>query len=130
MCSYLCAMSDPKAVLLAAIMTLAITIALTLYALTTKTDFTSKMGVLTVLLLAIIVMAIFMSLTTWSKTSYIIYATLCVIFYGIFLVFDVQMLVGHKRFKYSIDDYIVASLSIYIDIIMIFMYLLEILNLK
>ena len=35
---------------------------------------------------------------------------------------------GGKNGKFDIDDYILASLNIYIDIIQLFIYLLKILN--
>jgi hypothetical protein len=43
----LCGLSDPKLVLMAAIMTMAATVSLTIYAMTTKTDFTMYKNVVT-----------------------------------------------------------------------------------
>ena len=43
-----------------------------------------------------------------------------------FLVHDIQLIVGgkHKKFKFSIDDWVFAALNIYLDILNIFLQLL------
>ena len=50
-----------------------------------------------------------------------------VIVFGIYLVFDTQLTIGKNSRAYSIDDYIIAALNLYIDIIQIFLEILKIL---
>ena len=51
-------------------------------------------------------------------------ATLGVFLFGVYLIFDTQLVMGGKRYELCIDDYIVGALILYLDIIMIFLYLL------
>lgn len=43
-----------------------------------------------------------------------------------FLAFDTQLLLGNKRYTLSPEEYIFATLSIYLDIIYLFSFLLQI----
>ena len=59
--------------------------------------------------------------------SYILQVLLCslgTLLFGIFLIFDTQLILGEGRHKLQIDDYILGALILYTDIIMIFYYLL------
>jgi FtsH-binding integral membrane protein len=44
--------------------------------------------------------------------------------YGIYLVVDMQMIIGGKHGEISLDDYIGGSIIIYTDIVRIFLWLL------
>jgi len=62
----------------------------------------------------------------YTSTYVPLVAGFIVILYGLFLIIDTQLIVGGKKHEMSIDDYIVGALILYIDIITIFLYLLEI----
>ena len=47
---------------------------------------------------------------------------------SIYLVIDIQMLMDDKRIQMSVDDYVFASINIYLDIIQIFLKILEFLD--
>ena len=49
---------------------------------------------------------------------------------SIYLIFDTQLVVGKLGIAYSIDDYIFASLNLYLDILNIFLYVLTLLSNK
>ena len=51
--------------------------------------------------------------------------------FACFIVFDMQMILGQKhiKYKYSIDDYILAAMSLYLDVINMFLYIIEFLTL-
>lgn len=128
-CAIYAATDGGMIVLTAAIMTLGITLSLTLYACTTKSDFTMSGGILFVLLTAFILFGLF----AWFSGSRImntLYCTLGVILYGIYLIYDTQLLIGGKRHSLSMDDYILGAVMLYIDIIGIFLYVLELLSKK
>ena len=113
-------------VLVAAVMTAGVTFALTLYACTTKTDFTMCGGLffmLSMVLLLIVIFSWFMTFSGWWHP--IISGLLCVI-YGLYLIYDTQLIVGKGQHKLSKDDYIIGALLLYIDIIMLFLELLKI----
>jgi FtsH-binding integral membrane protein len=56
---FICGVTNPRVVFMAAFMTLAMVIGLTLYAMTTKTDITMQGGALFIIGMAILLMAIF-----------------------------------------------------------------------
>ena len=124
--SYICTLYDSQTVLIAAGLTAAIVVALTLYAIFTKTDFTTCGGILVVCCVALFVGGI---IGIWVRNKWfrLIMAILGVIVFGIYLVYDTQLTIGKNKNKYSVDDYIMAALNLYIDIIQIFLELLKIL---
>ena len=77
----------------------------------------------------LLITAIFV-LATQNHTFRIVYAVLAVILLGIYLIFDTQLIVGNKQNKFTTDDYIFASMCLYIDITRIFLELLVILGNK
>ena len=121
--------NDTPVVLIAALMTFAIVLSLSLYAIFTKEDFTTKWGILIVLLVAMLILGI-VSIFAWSPFLDNLYCCLGVIVFGIYLVIDTQMIIGGRKMQLSMDDYVVGALILYIDIIQIFLYLLELLSKK
>ena len=51
-------------------------------------------------------------------------------FFGFYLIVDTQMIMGGKGIELSVDDYVLASMLLYIDIVQIFLYLLRLLGNK
>ena len=119
-----CSFYQPEVVISAASMTFAVTFALTLYACTTKTDFTFLGGMLFVCVCLLICLCIFSFIL--SSFLHTLYCILGVLVYSIYLIYDTQLVMGKFGQEYQIDDYILAALMIYIDIIQIFLYLLQI----
>jgi FtsH-binding integral membrane protein len=125
MVSFACVTSNPNLVLIAALMTLGITAALTLYALTTKTDFTMHGGLFFVIGMGLCLFALFASLFGgMCPILHIFFCCVSVILYGMYLIYDIQLLVGGKELELSLDDYVIASIQIYLDIILIFLNIL------
>ena len=108
-------------------MTAAMTIGLTIYAFTTKKDFTTMGGVLFACLLGLILFGI-ACVFSRSRIMNIIYCSCGVVLFGIYLIYDVQLLTGDKERSIDMDDYIYGAVAIYLDIINIFLYLLRILG--
>ena len=127
MVASICAMTSPQIVLAAAFMTAAITISLTIYAWTTKTDFTVLGGMFFILGAALFMLGIFCLFVKYNAL-HMVYCSIAVVLFGLYLVFDTQLIVGGKRHKLDIDEYIVGALILYADIIMIFVYLIRILG--
>ncbi len=120
-----CSFYDPIIVVTAASLTCAVTVALTFYACTTKTDFTVCGGFLFVALCLLICFGLFSIFCPILKTFYCIVG---VLIYSIYLLYDTQLIMGKFGNEYQIDDYIIAAVMIYIDIIQIFLYLLQLLG--
>lgn len=126
---------DPTTVFIAASLTAAVTCALTVYACTTKTDFTFCGGMLfagTCLMFFLGIFFLIFGMGDYNSTSFkvinILYCGLGVFIYSIYLIYDTQLVMGKFGIEYNIEDYIVAAMMIYIDIIQLFLYILRILG--
>ena len=53
-------------------------------------------------------------------------AVLGVFLMGLYLIYDTQLISGNKQNKFKIDDYVWASVCLYIDITQMFIYVLQI----
>ena len=101
---------------------------LTIYALKTETDITVYGGVLFCLLTLSILCAIIL---IFIRIDFLIlvYNIIVLIIFAAYIVFDTQLMFGKNNgMKYSTDDYILASINLYLDIINLFIQLLSILN--
>ncbi|XP_023161692.2 protein lifeguard 1 [Drosophila hydei] len=118
----------PNEVLLAIGITAAICLALTVFALQTKYDFTLMGGILVACLVALLIFG-FMALFMHGKIISLIYSSLSAVLFSIYLVYDTQIMMGGGH-KYSIspEEYIFATLNLYLDIINIFIDVLNILG--
>ncbi|TNV76449.1 hypothetical protein FGO68_gene12603 [Halteria grandinella] len=126
--TFVCAMvNDGLIVLQAAFMTAALSGGLTVYAVTTKRDFTMCGGLIWGIATVMIVFSLFSIF--FGRTMSLIYCTLGVIVFAIYLVFDTQLIVGGEgRYAHlNEEDYILGAIILYLDIINIFLYIIEIL---
>jgi len=62
---------------------------------------------------------------------YVIYNVLGVLLYSLFLIIDTMMICNngcgmskHKSMAMSMDDYVIGALMLYLDIVMLFVYIL------
>lgn len=111
-------------VLVALFLTVVMVLCLTIYAFYKKTDFTTLGGFLftaLILLLVCSLIQIFIYIPLFNMI--IIYAGLIV--FCIYLIYDVQLIVGKNNIKFSEDDYILAAINLYVDIIAIFIRILD-----
>lgn len=125
--SLVCGLSKPKLVMMAAFMTLAITVALTLYAFTTKTDFTMMGGALWILGCVVLMFSLF-AMFTDNNLVHIIICCVSIIMYALYLIYDTQLIMGGKKHELSMDDYCLGALMLYIDIIGLFLEILQLLE--
>jgi len=117
--------NNPETVVAAAFMTAGIVGGLTLYAMTTKSDFTVCGGSLFMIGAAFIMFGLFSFM--FGPTMRLVYCTLGVILFGFYLVVDTQLVLGGKRYSLDKDEYIFGAIILYLDILNIFLYLLQIL---
>lgn len=113
-------------VLIAAGICTAVCLALTIFAMQTKWDFTACGGILFVCVIVLFLFGI-LAICMQNKVVNLIYASLGALIFSVYLVFDTQLMLGGKH-KYSIspEEYIFAALNLYLDIINIFLYILAI----
>ena len=115
----------PKSVMSALFLTLATVLTLTYYAWNTKTDFTVHSGTLLVCLVLLIFSSfIFLFVKIPLSNLLVMYGAL--VLFCIYLIYDTQLLIGKRGKKFSEDDYILAAISLYLDIIVLFLQILKI----
>lgn len=127
-----CVRTDPKLVLMAAVLTMAMFLGLTLYACTTKTDFTNSLCGFHILVihLTLIVFLIPMSFILHDRTLELFCAYLGVTLFSFYIIYDTQLIMKGDRTNgvFDEDDYILAAVILYLDIINLFLKILEILS--
>jgi len=114
-----------KSVMSALFLTFVTAITLTYYAWKTKTDFTVHSGTLLVCLVLLICSSlIFLVVRIPFSNLLIMYGSL--VLCCIYLIYDTQLLIGKRGKKFSEDDYILAAITLYLDIIVLFLQILKI----
>ena len=124
---FICAFTNPKIVFMAACMTFIIVVFLTIYAITTKNDITMS-GSMIFLLSATFLCLIIFNFFFRFKFLHVIICCLGVFIFGIYIVYDTQLILGNKTEMLQVDDYILGSYLLYTDIISLFLNLLSLLN--
>lgn len=118
---------SPRIVAAAAILTALMMIGLTAYACYTKTDFTMCGGLLFAAGFILIGM-IFVGIFITNKFYHSLLCGMTLVLLSVYVIYDTQLIVGKHSYKYMIDDYILAALNLYLDIINMFLTLLKILG--
>jgi len=126
MVGFVCAMYKADSVLFALLQTAGIFFGLTLYACTTKSDFTGCGPYLATAMWGLLLTSIMAFFLPGDPLRYMISGFGAILF-SFYIVYDTQMICGgkHKVGAYGVDDYVFAALNIYLDIINLFLYLLE-----
>jgi protein lifeguard len=117
-------------VLLAVGGVIVLTLGLTLFACQTRWDFTYLSGGLLGFIIILIIFGIFAGIFQNQILS-IVYASIGMLVFSAFLIYDTQLIIGgkHRHISYKTDDYIFAALSLYLDIVNLFMFLLSLIGL-
>ncbi|XP_030251128.1 protein lifeguard 1 [Sparus aurata] len=121
---------EAEAVLWAVGATALVSFALTLFAMQSKWDFTAKSGSLWVFAWTLFSFALLCAVLR-SQYAYITYACLGTLLFSLYLVFDTQLILGGKHRKYEIspEEYVFAALNLYLDIVTLFVLLLQLIGL-
>ncbi|CAK93102.1 unnamed protein product (macronuclear) [Paramecium tetraurelia] len=113
-------------VLMAASLSLAAVVGLTFYACKTKSDFTTKGALLFMCTTSLLLFGI-MAGIYYQNVINLLYSLICSLLFGAYLIYDTQLILGGSTHKLSIDDYIIGSMIIYIDIVYLFAHILMVL---
>uniref|UniRef100_A0A8C6NYX6 Protein lifeguard 2 n=1 Tax=Nothobranchius furzeri TaxID=105023 RepID=A0A8C6NYX6_NOTFU len=111
----------------------AVCLVVTIFSFQTKFDVTSCHGMLFMFCLVMFISGLVLAVVLpfqyvpWLDA---IYASLGAILFTMFLAFDTQLLMGNKRYTMSPEEYVFATLSIYLDIVYIFSFFLQIFGAK
>ncbi|KAK7092971.1 protein lifeguard 1-like [Littorina saxatilis] len=116
-------------VLMAVGITAVVTVALTIFAFQTKWDFTMFGGILFVFIIVLMCLG-FLCLIIQNRYLSLVYASLGALIFSAYLVFDTQIMMGGKhQYALSPEEYIFASLNLYLDIVNLFLMILSIIGL-
>ncbi|XP_062848036.1 protein lifeguard 1 [Trichomycterus rosablanca] len=116
---------NAEAVLWAVGATAFVSFGLSVFAMQTKFDFTAVSGLIWILCWTLLSFGLLCAIIR-SQYLYIAYASLGTLLFSAYLVMDTQLMLGGKH-KYSIspEEYIFAALNLYIDIVTIFLLILQ-----
>jgi FtsH-binding integral membrane protein len=118
-----------QVVLLGGLSTLGMFSGLSLYAVQTKVDYTDCGNTLCILLLALILLG-FMVPFVHAPVVQICYSVGGATLFSFYIVYDTQLIMGdsNRKIKFKEDDYVLAAVSLYLDLVNLFLYMLDILN--
>ncbi|XP_061926737.1 transmembrane BAX inhibitor motif containing 1a isoform X1 [Entelurus aequoreus] len=122
---------DTKAVFLALAITAVVCIAVTVFCFQTKVDFTKCRGFFCVLGIVVFVTGIISVIVLSFKYIYwlhMLYAAIGAIAFTLFLAYHTQLLIGNRKYSISPEEYVFGALSLYVDIVQIFLFLLQIIG--
>ena len=115
---------DSRIVLQAVLLTAGIFIGLTLFACQTKYDFTSWMPYLFGSLWALILFGFMATFFRYNSTMELVYSGIAALIFSGYILVDTQLIMRH----YHVEEEIAAAISLYLDIINLFLAILRILN--
>eukprot|EP00922_Rhytidocystis_sp_ex-Travisia-forbesii_P008705 GHVS01012742.1.p1 GENE.GHVS01012742.1~~GHVS01012742.1.p1 ORF type:complete len:335 (-),score=37.10 GHVS01012742.1:648-1652(-) len=118
--------TSSSAFAIAAGITAVVCIGLTIFAMQTKWDFTGCSVFIFVAILVLIIFGI-IAMIVRSKIMNIVYASLGALLFSFVLVYDTQQVVGgkHRKYQYSLDDYVFGALTLYLDVVNLFLMILR-----
>ncbi|KAH7091654.1 inhibitor of apoptosis-promoting Bax1-domain-containing protein [Paraphoma chrysanthemicola] len=122
--SVIVSFTDSKIVVEAAIITLGIFVALTLFACQSKYDFTSWMPYLFGGLWVLILFGLMSMFFPYNSKVELGYGVVCALIFSGYILVDTQLIMRH----YHVEEEIAAAISLYLDVINLFLAILRILN--
>eukprot|EP00928_Gymnodinium_smaydae_P087813 TRINITY_DN72009_c0_g1_i1.p1 TRINITY_DN72009_c0_g1~~TRINITY_DN72009_c0_g1_i1.p1 ORF type:complete len:306 (-),score=59.30 TRINITY_DN72009_c0_g1_i1:89-901(-) len=134
---FVCLQYTMSSVVLCAGLTGAIVLGLTIYALRTKNDFTGAGPYLFSAVLGIFLTGVALSLaasmglahTAAFEAIQVLQAGVAALVFSFYIVYDTQMMLGGQhQHEFSVDDYAMAAIALYLDIIQLFLALLRLLG--
>jgi FtsH-binding integral membrane protein len=127
--SFLCIKYDPQDVFIAACATAAVVIGLFIYALNVEIDFGWWIGFWIGSLFGMLALGI-LSIFYYSRWVMLAWSALMVLVFSAYILIDLYMIIGQDGGGFSKDDYIVAALMLYIDIMRLFLEILRLVGSK
>ncbi|KAL4636253.1 protein lifeguard 3-like [Arapaima gigas] len=122
---------ETKAVFLALGITMIVCVCVTVFCFQTKVDFTSCGGFFCVLGIVVMVTGIITAIVLSFKYIFwlhMLYAAIGAIAFTLFLAYHTQLLIGNRKHSISPEEYVFGALSLYVDIVQIFIFLLQIIG--
>jgi len=133
----ICAQYTAQSVLLVFALSAVLIVALTVYAVMTKADFTGYGAYIMVMILGLLMLLLVAGFFPGSKILHKVIGAAGAMLFGFLIVYDTQQIFGSgssafgggsRELEYSIDMYAFAAWNLYLDFINFFIYLLQLLG--
>lgn len=131
---FICINYTLDSVLITVGITAFIVLSLTVFACQTTYDFTGMGPYLFVATLVLMAFGFMFMIASWMglggaavfKTMNLAYGAMGALLFSCYIVYHTQLIVGgtHQR-QFTVDDYAIAAINLYIDIIQLFLYILR-----
>jgi FtsH-binding integral membrane protein len=103
---------------------------LTLYAWQTKIDYTTKGNYLLISLLGLLTLGV-LNLFLQGQFLHTLYPLIGATLFSLYIVYDTQLLLGSGReMKYTPDDFAIVTISLYLDIVNLFIFILDLVGVR
>jgi len=122
--AFIASFTGSAIVIIAAVMTLIIVFGATVYAWKSKDNFT-RMGYFLYEIVPLCIGLLILGIIYPKMIITGLISAAIAFIFSIHLTFDIKRLIGKFEVKYTVDDYILAALDIYIDIYIIFVELFQ-----
>lgn len=127
MAAMICVYHNVISVLIAAGITAVCCISVSVLSFYTKFDFTKYGWALAIASIALFIAGI-LCIFIRIKILYIVYAAAGCVIFILFLAYDTQMITGGKKYAISPEEYILGSILLYVDIVYIFLFILQLVS--
>ncbi|XP_043914775.1 protein lifeguard 1-like [Protopterus annectens] len=114
---------DTQSVMIALGSTIVIAFSLLVYSIQTRFSYTCCYGTLLLLVVSATMFGFF-CIFYYTRPLHVFYGILGAIIFSVFLAVDAQLIVINQRYGLSPEEYIFGSLILYLDIVMVFLYIL------
>lgn len=69
------------------------------------------------------------ALIFWKNgVAQLVYACAGALLFSIYIIYDTQLILGKGEYKFSMDDAYLAAINLYLDIINLFLFILQIIG--
>ncbi|XP_043107573.1 fas apoptotic inhibitory molecule 2b [Puntigrus tetrazona] len=128
MLGFISSFYNTKSVVLCIGITATVCLCVTIFSFQSKIDITSFQGLLFILCMVMFFCAMVMGFVVpfgYVPWLHAVYASVGAVVFTMFLAFDTQLLIGNKQYAMSPEEYIFATLTLYLDIVYLFTFLLQ-----
>lgn len=115
---------DTDIVLMAMGLTVAVSVATTLFACQTRYDFTTLGSTLFAALFVLLFFGLSM-IWFYDRVTHMLYAAAGALIFTLYIAYDTQLIIGGKKYAISPEEYIFAALSLYLDVVNLFLFILQ-----
>lgn len=116
---------NSETVLIAAGLTAAVVLTITIFACVTKTDLGFLWPFVTVFAVVFAIVSL-VGIFVRGKVMTLVVAGMSTLLFSVYLLLHTQLIVGKNERGYDMDDYVIATLEIYTDIVQLFLSILRI----